>query len=168
MYYREEALQVYKGGSEDVAYYTNSVHLSADAPVSLVERIRKQARFHSLIESGAITHAFIGEERPSHKAIETLIRETFLRTQSAQVTLSPEFTYCLDCNHNMRGLKDHCTVCGSAHVESETRVVGYFSKINNWNKSKRHCELPARQRGVYAVEAADVTASVPEPQPAEA
>ncbi len=50
----------------------------------------------------------------------------------AQVTLSPEFTYCLDCGHNMRGLKDHCTSCGSAHVEGETRVVGYFSKINNF------------------------------------
>ncbi len=169
VYYRDEALQVYKGGSEDVAYYTNSVHLSADAPVSLVERIRKQAQFHSLIESGAITHAFIGEERPSPQAIETLMRETFFRTQSAQVTLSPEFTYCLDCGHNMRGLKDACTSCGSAHVEGETRVVGYFSKINNWNKSKREGELPARRRGVYAVEAAAAPAVVcAETEPAEA
>ena len=170
VYYRDEALQVYKGGSEDVAYYTNSVHLCADAPVSLVERIRKQAQFHSLIESGAITHAFIGEERPSPQAIETLMRETFFRTQSAQVTLSPEFTYCLDCGHNMRGLKEKCTSCGSARVEGETRVVGYFSKINNWNKSKRDGELPARQRGVYAVEAAAAPAPAPcaETQPAEA
>ena len=169
VYYRDEALQVYKGGSEDVAYYTNSVHLCADAPVSLVERIRKQAQFHSLIESGAITHAFIGEERPSPQAIETLMRETFFRTQSAQVTLSPEFSYCLDCGHNVRGLKEPCTTCGSAHVEGETRVVGYFSKINNWNKSKRNGELPARQRGVYAVEAAAAPAVVcAETQPAEA
>lgn len=162
IYYRDEALQVYKGGNEDVAYYTNSIHLSADAPVSLVERIRQQAKFHSLIESGAITHAFIGEERPSPGAIETLMRETFFRTQSAQVTLSPEFTYCLDCGHNMRGLKDRCTTCGSAHVEGETRVVGYFSKINNWNKSKREGELPARQRGLYAVEVGS-PAAVPAP-----
>ena len=152
VYYREEALQTYKGGSEDVAYYTNSVHLSADAPVSLVERIRKQARFHSLIESGAITHAFIGEERPGPAAVDELVRETFFRTQSAQVVLSPEFTYCLDCGHNMRGLKPRCTACGSEHVEGETRVVGYFSKVQNWNKSKREGELVARQRGVYSVE----------------
>ena len=163
VYYRDEALQVYKGGNEDVAYYTNSVHLSADAPVSLVERIRKQAQFHSLIESGAITHAFIGEERPSPQAIETLMRETFFRTQSAQVTLSPEFTYCLDCGHNMRGLKERCTVCGSERVEGETRVVGYFSKINNWNKSKRDGELPARQRGLYAVESSPASCE-PEPE----
>ena len=180
IYYRDEALQVVKGGDEDVAYYTNSIHLSADAPVSLVERIRQQAKFHSLIESGAITHAFIGEERPSPGAIEVLMRETFFRTQSAQVTLSPEFTYCLDCGHNMRGLKEQCTQCGSAHVEGETRVVGYFSKIQNWNKSKRGGELPARQRGRYAVEGGAVApaaapsssvcapAPVAEPQPVEA
>ena len=168
VYSRDEALQVVKGGSEDVAYYTNSVHLSADAPVSLVERIRKQARFHSLIESGAITHAFIGEERPSPKAIETLVRETFFRTQSAQVTLSPEFTYCLDCGHNMRGLKEKCTSCGSGRVEGETRVVGYFSKISNWNQSKRLGELPARQRGIYAVESAVPARACSETEPAEA
>jgi hypothetical protein len=39
-------------------------------------------------------------------------------------------------------------------VVSETRVVGYFSKIHNWNKSKRYGELPARHRGRYAVETA--------------
>lgn len=167
VYYRDEALQVYKGGSEDVAYYTNSIHLSADAPVSLVERIRQQAKFHSLIESGAITHAFIGEERPSPGAIETLMRETFFRTQSAQVTLSPEFTYCLDCGHNMRGLKERCTSCGSDHVEGETRVVGYFSKIQNWNKSKREGELKARQKGMYAVEAGAAPAEAGAPAEAE-
>lgn len=174
VYYRDEALQVFKGGSEEVAYYTNSIHLSADAPVSLVERIRQQAKFHSLIESGAITHAFIGEERPSPGAIESLMRETFFRTQSAQVTLSPEFTYCLDCGHNMRGLQETCTSCGSARVEGETRVVGYFSKITNWNKSKRDGELPARRRGLYAVENAPPApaecppASVEAHQPVEA
>ena len=165
VYYRDEALQVYKGGSEDVAYYTNSIHLSADAPVSLVERIRQQAKFHSLIESGAITHAFIGEERPAPEAIETLMRESFFRTQSAQVTLSPEFTYCLDCGHNMRGLKERCTACNSERVEGETRVVGYFSKINNWNKSKREGELPARQRGIYAVEEGVSNAVAPDAPP---
>ena len=40
-------------------------------------------------------------------------------------------------------------------IEQETRVVGYFSKVKNWNKSKRFGELLARQRGRYRVETAD-------------
>ena len=156
LYYRDEALTCYKGDSEDVAYYTNSIHLAAEAPVSLVERIRKQAIFHSLIESGAMIHAFVGEEKPSPEAIGELIRASFYRTQAAQITISPEFTYCQHCGHQSRGLQETCVQCGSADVFGLTRVVGYFSKIQNWNKSKRYGELVNRHRGDYAVEHADV------------
>ncbi len=159
--YREEAAATVKGSHEtpdgDAVYYTNSVHLAADAPVCLVERIEKQGMFHALIESGAITHAFVGEERPSPEAIASLMREIFYRTQSAQVTISPEFTYCDACGHQTRGLVEVCPRCQSTKVVGETRVVGYFSKIQNWNKSKRFGELKARQRGIYAVETADGT-----------
>ena len=155
VYFPDEATDMVKGDNEDVVYYTNSVHLSAEAPVSLVERIRLQGRFHSMIESGAITHAFIGEEKPSSESIERLVHNTFFRTQTAQLTISPEFTYCNTCDHNMRGLIERCSKCGSDNVVGETRVVGYFSKIQNWNKSKRYGELVARQKGRYVVETAD-------------
>ena len=113
------------------------------------------------IESGAITHAFVGEERPSPGAIAGLMREVFFRTQTAQVTISPEFTYCNDCSHNARGLQETCVRCGSENIVGETRVVGYFSKVQNWNKSKRYGELVARHRGHYAVETlADSEAAV--------
>lgn len=78
-------------------YYTNSVHLVADADVDIIERIEKQGRFNSLIESGCITHVFIGEKRPHPESIFKLVKRTFENTQSAQITISPEFTYCMDC-----------------------------------------------------------------------
>jgi anaerobic ribonucleoside-triphosphate reductase len=154
IYFAPEAENIVKG-DEDSAYYTNSIHLSADAPVSLVERITQQSKFHSLIESGAITHAFVGEEKPSSESIALLMKEVFFRTQSAQVTISPEFTYCNTCNHSFRGLHERCERCGSTDVFGETRVVGYFSRVQNWNKSKRYGELKARQAGNYAIETAD-------------
>lgn len=155
LFFPDESKDVVKGGGADVAYYTNSVHLSAEAPVSLVERIRQQSKFHSMIESGAITHAFVGEEQPSAASVAKLVKETFFRTQTAQLTISPEFTYCNVCQHNMRGLKERCDRCGSENTAHETRVVGYFSRIENWNKSKRFGELLARHRGRYAVETAE-------------
>lgn len=151
--YREDALKVFKG-TEDAAYYTNSIHLSADAPVDIVERIRKQSMFHSIIESGAIIHVFLGESRPTAGAIEELIRNVFLRTQCAQLVFSPEFTYCNECGREQAGLKDTCDQCGSSNVIGITRVVGYYSVVQNWNKSKRYGELKARQRGNYNVEEA--------------
>ena len=155
MYYRPEALTCYKGDDEDVAYYTNSIHLAAEAPVGLVERIEAQAMFHGIIASGAITHAFIGEEKPSAAAIADLIKNVFNRTISAQVVVSPEFTFCNTCGHRSRGLQEKCLQCGSDNIVGEARVVGYFSKIQNWNKSKRYGELVNRHRGNYLVETAD-------------
>ena len=41
-----------------------------------------------------------------------------------------------------------CAYCGSDHVFGMSRVVGYFSIIENWNKSKK-AELKRRQKGKY-------------------
>ena len=151
IFFEAEARPIIKGDDPDVAYYTNSVHLAADAPVTLVERIRRQSEYHSLIESGAIIHAFVGEEKPAAASVAKLVKDVLFRTQAAQLTISPEFTYCNDCYRSDRGLKLKCVHCGSENVVGETRVVGYFSKIQNWNKSKRYGELVARQRGDYSI-----------------
>jgi len=84
-------------------YYTNSIHLEADAPVDIVERIEKQGKFNPVIEAGAITHVFVGEKKPSPNAILSLIKKTWENTQSAQITISPEFTVCDDCHQISRG-----------------------------------------------------------------
>jgi len=46
--------------------------------------------------------------------------------------------------------KPTCAHCGSTNVYGMTRVVGYFSIIDNWNEGKKQ-ELKARQKGKYAV-----------------
>jgi len=84
-------------------YYTNSIHLAADAPVDIIERIEKQAKFNTLIESGAITHVFLGEQKPDPKSVLSLIKKTWENTQCAQLVISPEFTICNDCNKVSRG-----------------------------------------------------------------
>jgi anaerobic ribonucleoside-triphosphate reductase len=162
VYFPEESRDIVKGPA-DAEYYTNSIHLAADADVSLIDRIVEQSKYHSMIESGAITHCFIGEERPDADSIAHLMTEVFYRTQSAQVCISPEFTFCDDCHHQTRGLLTACPECGSTEVVGETRVVGYFSKVQNWNKSKRYGELVARHAGRYNITTADEAAAEPVP-----
>lgn len=41
-----------------------------------------------------------------------------------------------------------CSHCGSKNVYGISRVVGYYSVIDNWNKSKQ-AELKSRQKGNY-------------------
>ena len=144
-----QAAAVVKGDlDDDEAYYTNSIHLRADAPVDIVTRIRKQAKFHAMIESGAIIHAFVGEERPPAESIEALVRKTFEQTAAAQLTISPEFTICRACHRMEPQLVEACEACGSDDVYGITRIVGYFSRMTNWNKSKIG-ELRDRHAGQY-------------------
>jgi anaerobic ribonucleoside-triphosphate reductase len=43
-----------------------------------------------------------------------------------------------------------CSHCGSTNVYGMSRVVGYFSKIENWNGSKK-AEFRSRQKGIYKI-----------------
>jgi len=149
-----QARGLVKGDFEaDQFYYTNSIHLRADAPVDLLQRIQVQAKFHTMIESGAIIHAFVGEERPPAESILALVERTFEKTAAAQLTISPEFTVCNACHRSTPRLEDHCDWCGSTDVCGITRIVGYFSRISNWNKSKLG-ELRDRRRGHCSVASA--------------
>lgn len=142
----EEASRVIKGDIEnDMYYYTNSIHFAADAPIDLVTRIQKQSKFHTMIESGAIIHAFVGEKLPSKESVMNLVEKTYYNTQAAQITISPEFTVCNSCRKMDNGLHQLCRRCGSDDVYGMTRIVGYYSHINNWNRSKLG-ELADRRR----------------------
>jgi len=144
-----EAAEFVRGDIDrDEVYYTNSIHLRADAPVDIITRIMLQSKFHPQIESGAIIHAFVGEQRPHPDSIYALVKKTFFKTQCAQLTISPEFTICEDCHATSRGLLNSCPACSSPHVYGITRIVGYYSRVNNWNPSKL-AELRDRQRGNY-------------------
>ncbi len=136
-YWPEQASAVVKGDlAGGTYYYTNSVHLAVDAPIDYITRVEKQSRFHPLIEAGAIVHVWLGESEPDPGAIRSFVEKTFRNTQCAQVAFSPEFTVCETCRRTSRGLKSQCPLCGSLDVYGVTRIVGYFSKVQTWNRSK--------------------------------
>lgn len=84
-------------------YYTNSIHLAPDSNVDIVERIEKQSKFNQLIEAGAITHIFLGEQRPSKESIFNFVEKVWRNTISAQITFSPELLVCHNCGKISRG-----------------------------------------------------------------
>ena len=133
-----EAREVLRGEVEsDQFYYTNSVHLRASAPVDIVTRIRLQSKFHGMIESGAIIHAFVGERLPSADSIFNLVSKAFHNTAAAQITISPEFTVCTQCHHMMIGSRDDCPFCGARNlVRQVNRSLDYRVKDPAWNVSK--------------------------------
>jgi ribonucleoside-triphosphate reductase len=146
--YPEAAKEVLRGNVETKDYYyTNSVHYAYDADINYIDRIIGQSKFHPLIDAGAIIHVWLGEQEPEAASIRNLVEKVLLKTECTQLAFSPEFTICEDCKRTYRGLSDKCPSCDSDNVYHVTRIVGYFSKIENWNKAKR-AELIDRKRGI--------------------
>ena len=136
-YWPAQTAAVVKGDlANENYYYTNSIHLAVDAPVDYIERVEKQSRFHPLIEAGAIVHVWLGESEPDSGSISSFVTKTFRNTQCSQIAFSPEFTVCETCDRTSRGLLAQCPLCGSMKVYGVTRIVGYFSKVQTWNRSK--------------------------------
>ena len=118
---------------KDQIYYTNSIHIRPDADVDLLSRIVSQAKFHNLIESGAIIHAFVGEKLPSTKSIANIVHKTFKNTNAAQLTISPEFTICKCCNKTIVGLSDSCQHCGAYNVYG-VEYGEFADTMDKWDK----------------------------------
>ena len=136
-HYPLQATAVVKGDkNRGEIYYTNSTYMNISVPISSIERVKKDGKFHPLIEAGALTHVWLGEHKPAPESIANFVEKTFKNTQNAQIAFSPEFTSCLDCGKVVRGLNENCIYCGSDNIEGITRVTGFFSKINSWNKGK--------------------------------
>jgi len=145
--YAKEVIQ----GTEKDPYYTNSVHFRADAEgVTGIDRVKKLARFHPMIESGAIVHLFTGESEINPDALYDAIQNIYETTQCTQVTVSGAHTSCRKCGRQSRGLLEMCDFCNSNDVSHTEKVVGYNSTIENWNDSKKE-EAKARERGNYSI-----------------
>ena len=122
-HFPKEAESVVKGSlAIGEIYYTNSTFLNVSHPVSPIERVKKEGKFHDMIEAGALSHVWIADSRPDAGAVASFVRRTFDHTRNAQIAFSPEFTTCNTCLHVARGLVDRCPRCGNVEVEGLTKI----------------------------------------------
>ncbi|PKK86645.1 MAG: anaerobic ribonucleoside-triphosphate reductase [Thermoplasmata archaeon HGW-Thermoplasmata-1] len=122
-YYPMQSSAVMKGNrATGEIYYTNSTYMNVSAPISAIERVKKDGKFHPLIEAGALSHIWLGESKPPAESIANFVKKTFRHTQNAQIAFSPEFTSCLVCGRTYRGLKDVCENCASAVLPGVTPI----------------------------------------------
>jgi ribonucleoside-triphosphate reductase len=144
--YGKSAEAIVKGdAAKHKTYYTNSTFLNVSEAMNPIERVRKEGKYHDLIEAGAISHVWLADSRPSKESVANFVLKTFRLTRNAQIAFSPEFTSCNACDRVARGLSQTCPYCGSMNVDGITRVTGYFSKVSGWNDGKR-AELKDRFR----------------------
>lgn len=123
--------------SGESAYYTNSSHFRYDAKMPLYERIKKQGDYHPIVSGGVISHIWLGEQKPDINGLWELTKNICLNTNTAYFAYTTDFTYCPQCQKMFRGGKWTCPGCRSEDVKVYSRITGYYSEVNRYNKGKR-------------------------------
>lgn len=131
-------------GEEAVPYelYANQfVPLWEDA--SIWDKLDVDGKYNSLITGGGIVHATIGEKVTPTQAKEIIRYAT--RVGCEHFALNAIYSQCEN-KHTSFGDVNACPVCGGAIKEKLTRVVGFFTPVSSWNKTRREWEFEKRTK----------------------
>ena len=131
-------------GEENVPYnlYANQwVPLWEDA--TIWEKLAVDGKYNSLLTGGGIVHATIGETVTKTQAMEII--NYAVKSGCEHFALNAIYSKCAE-GHMTMGDITSCPVCNADIVDKYTRVVGFFTPVSSWNKTRREWEFPRRTK----------------------
>lgn len=129
-------------GEELVPYklYSNQfIPLWEDA--TLWERMDVDGKYNQKINGGGIVHFNLGEKTTPQQN-EMLIRYA-INSGCEHFALNAVYSQCEN-GHTSFGDLSTCPTCGGKITDKLTRVVGFFTRVSSWNKTRREWEFPRR------------------------
>lgn len=127
---------------EKVPYqlYSNQfVPLWEDA--TMWEKLSEDGKYNQLLTGGGIVHAQIAEKVTKQQAKKII--NYSVQVGCEHFALNCVYNLCLK-NHLTLGNIGTCSVCGDTELKKFTRVVGFMTEVDSWNKTRREWEFPKR------------------------
>ena len=124
-------------GVTDRDYYVNSFHVDVKEPISIVEKIKREAPFHAITRGGHITYVELdGEAQKNIRAIAKIVKVMHDEGIGYGSINHPVDT-CHNCGY--KGvIYDKCPVCQSENILRMRRITGYLTgDLGSWNSAKR-------------------------------
>ncbi|MGL5272398.1 MAG: anaerobic ribonucleoside triphosphate reductase [Phocaeicola sp.] len=124
-------------GVNDNDYYINSFHVDVKEAITIAEKIKKEAPFHSITKGGHITYVELdGEAQKNVKAVTKIVKVMHDEGIGYGSINHPVDT-CQACG--FKGvIYDKCPVCRSEAILRMRRITGYLTgDLNSWNSAKR-------------------------------
>lgn len=121
-------------------YANQFIPLWQDA--TLWEKMDEDGKYNQLITGGGIVHAQIGE-KVTGKQAEKIIRYA-VNSGCEHFALNAVYCIC-EKEHVNFGKLDVCPICNAKIKDYLTRVVGFFTPVSSWNKTRREWEFPRRK-----------------------
>lgn len=131
-------------GEESVPYqlYANQwVPLWEDA--TIWEKLEVDGKYNSLLTGGGIVHATIGETVTPTQAKQII--NYAVKSGCEHFALNAIYSKCEN-SHMTMGDITTCPICNGEIIDKYTRVVGFFTPVSSWNKTRREWEFPRRTK----------------------
>ncbi len=124
-------------GVTDRDYYINSFHVDVKEPISIIEKIKKEAPFHAITLGGHITYVELdGEAQKNIKAIVKVVNAMY-ENGIGYGSINHPIDNCNACGY--KGvIYNRCPVCNSDNILRMRRITGYLTgDLSSWNSAKR-------------------------------
>lgn len=107
------------------------------------EKMHRDGEINSLMTGGSIVHINVDSKVTKSQA-KSLINDA-IKYGMAHFALNAVYVQCKKCGHVVKGHLDKCPECGCTDLDHYTRVIGYFSHVEGWNKTRREHDFPNRK-----------------------
>ncbi len=135
-------------GVTDREYYVNSFHIDVREPISIQDKIRKEAPFHALTLGGHITYVELDGEAKKNSSVIAAIVKTMVDNGIGYGSINHPVDTCQGCG--FQGvILDKCPVCGSDQITRIRRITGYLTgNLDTWNMAKQAEERERVKHGL--------------------
>ena len=121
-------------------YANQFVPLWEDA--SVWDRMDADGKYNKMYTGGGIVHFNLGEKVTPQQAKKLIDYAAISGCE--HFALNSVYSECEN-EHTHFGDMEKCPECGGQVVEHFTRVIGFFTPVSSWNKTRRVWEFPKRK-----------------------
>lgn len=121
-------------------YSNQFIPLTTQADV--LDRLRVQGKFDGKFSGGAICHVNIREKIKDKQILIDIMRYA---AKCGVVYWAVNYALKRCINSHVFIDEDICPFCGNSIDHISTRVVGFFTNVNNWNETRRNHDWKNRQ-----------------------
>ncbi len=124
-------------GVTDRDYYVNSFHIDVKEPISIVDKIKKEAPFHAITRGGHITYVELDGEAKKNVVVILKIVKVMHDEGIGYGSINHPVDTCRKCGY--KGvIYTKCPVCQSEDIIRMRRITGYLTgSLETWNSAKQ-------------------------------
>ena len=109
----------------------------------IYERLEIDGKYNQMLSGGGIVHAQANTKVTSNQAKNIILHA--VECGCEHFAINVVYSQCTKCKNVVVGNVDICPKCGEKHFEHYSRVIGFFTKVEDWNPVRRDWEFQRRK-----------------------